>query len=401
MSKNISKIPYGKNVYDSREIKAVVKTLKHSTQMGLAVTNFEKKVSKYFSKRYGLMVNSGSSALILALQVMNFKKGSEVITPCLNFGTAVSSIMLNNLNPILVDCKINSLQIDPDKIENKISSKTKAILVPNLIGNLPDWKKIKKIAKKHKLMIIEDSADTLGGKIDNKPTGIYSDISITSFYGSHTISCAGNGGMFLTNNKNYFTRAKVLRSWGRMSTLIKDSENINRRLGIKLKGFDYDRKFVFSEAGYNFEPSEVGASFGLIQLQKFNKFNNLRNRNFNLHFKFFNKLKKYFIVPKIEKNVKTNFLAYPIILKPNKKFNRKEFQIYLEKNKIQTRPIFSGNILRHPAFNSIVNKKNKLNSFKNSDYIMKYGLLIGCHQGLSLKDISYIHKIILGFKKLI
>ena len=398
--KRLSKIPYGKNVYDQREIKAVIKTLNKSTQMGESVNTFEKKVSKYFSKKFGLMVNSGSSALILALQVMNFKKGSEVLTPCLNFGTAVSSIMLNNLTPILVDCEVSTLQIDLSKIENKITNKTKAMLIPNLIGNIPDWKGIRKIANKYNLMIIEDSADTLGGTIKGRSTGIYSDISITSFYGSHTISCAGNGGMFLTNNKNFFTRAKVLRSWGRMSTMIKDSENIKKRLGIKLKGFDYDKKFVFSEVGYNFEPSEVGASFGLIQLDKFKKFNAMRNKNFNSHYNFFNKLKKYFLVPKISKDVKTNFLAYPIILKEKLGFNRKELQIHLEKNKIQTRPIFSGNILRHPAFSCLINNKNKLNEFKNSDYIMKNGLLIGCHQGLTKKNISQIHSAILSFKKI-
>ena len=139
--------------------------------------------------------------------------------------------------------------------------------------------------------------------------------------------------------------------------------------------------------------------FGLIQLKKFKKFNILRNRNFKLHFNFFKKLKSHFIVPKIEKNVKTNFLAYPLILKNNLNFSRKEIQIYLEKNNIQTRPIFSGNTLRHPAFSSLINKTNKLNSFKNSDYIMKFGLLIGCHQGLKKNDISYIHSKILDFIK--
>ena len=399
MKNKITRIPYGKNVYDGQEIKAVLNTLKKSTQMGKSVENFEQKISKLFSKKFGLMVNSGSSALTLALKVMDFKKDSEVITPCLNFGTAVSSIMLSNLKPIFVDCEIETLQIDIGKIEEKITKKTKALLIPNLIGNLPDWKGIRKLANKYKLMVIEDSADTLGATINNKPSGRFSDISITSFYGSHIISCAGNGGMFLTNNKDYYTRAKVLRSWGRMSTLIKDSENINRRLGIKLKGFDYDRKFVFSEAGYNFEPSEVGASFGLVQLTKFNKFNKLRNRNFKLHCDFFRNIENHFIVPRIEKNIKTNFLAYPIILKNNSGISRKELQIYLEKNNIQTRPIFSGNSLRHPAFSSLINKTNKLNSFKNSDYIMKHGLLIGCHQGLKEKDIAYIHSKILKFIK--
>ena len=307
--------------------------------------------------------------------------------------------MLSNLKPIFIDCDIETLQIDITKIEEKITNKTKALLIPNLIGNLPDWKKIRNIANKHKLIVIEDSADTLGATVNGIPSGKYSDISITSFYGSHIISCAGNGGMLLLNNKTLHDKAKVLRSWGRMSTLMSDSENINRRLKIKLKGFEYDKKFVFSEIGYNFEPSEIGASFGLVQLTKFKHFNELRNRNFELHYNFFKKMSELFIVPKIENNVKTNFLAYPVILRHDIKFSRKEMQVYLEKNNIQTRPIFSGNILRHPAFNSLTSKKNDLNSFKKSDYIMKYGLLIGCHQGLSIKDIGHTHKLILNFIK--
>ncbi len=389
------KITYGKNVYDKSEISSVVKTLKKSTQMGKAVRDFENKISKYFGKKYGLMVNSGSSALMLATNVLNFKKDDEIITPCLNFGTAVSSIILSGAKPILVDVDIDTLQIKTSEIQNKITKKTKAIMIPNLIGNIPNWKEIKRIANKNNLKIIEDSADTLGATINSKPTGSYSDISITSFYGSHIISCAGNGGMFLTNDKKLFQRAKVLRSWGRMSTLYKDSENIKNRLNIKLKGYNYDKKFVFSEVGYNFEPSEIGASFGLVQLKKFNKFNKIRNFNFNLHFNFFSNFKDFFITPKINKNVKTNFLAYPIIIKKNKIFDRKRLQIYLENNKIQTRPIFSGNILRHPAFKKIINKRNKINSFKNSDYVMKNGILIGCHQGLNLQNIKYIHSKIL------
>ena len=283
----ITKISYGKNVYDKKEINAVLKTLKKSTQMGKNVDLFEKKIAKYFSKKYALMVNSGTSALILALKVLDLPKGSEVITPGLNFGTAVSSILLNDLTPVFVDIEIESLQIDVRLIERKINNKTKAILIPNLIGNIPDWFKLNKIAKKYNLKIIEDSADTLGAKIGKRTTGSYSDISITSFYGSHVISCAGNGGIFLTNNKKHYLRSKVLRSWGRASTLIKDSENIKKRLNVKLKGYDFDRKFVFQEVGYNFEPSEIGAAFGLEQLKKFSHFSKIRNSNFNLHKKVF------------------------------------------------------------------------------------------------------------------
>ena len=394
------KISYGKNVYDKKEIDSVLRTLKKGTQMGKNVDRFEKLISKLFKKKYGLMVNSGSSALTLALDLLNLKKNDEIITPCLNFGTAVSAIILANAKPVFVDIDIETLQINIDKLKKKITKFTKAMIIPNLIGNVPNWIEIHKIAKKNKLKIIEDSADTIGATINRKSTSLFSDISITSFYGSHIISCAGNGGMLLTNSKKYLDKAKVLRSWGRESSLLKNSENINNRLNINLKGINFDKKFVFSEIGYNFEPSEIGASFGLEQLKKLKKFQKIRDYNFHLHKKFLSKFKEYFILPRLIYGVKTYLLAYPIIIKKNNKFNKKDFQIYLEKKNIQTRPIFSGNILRHPAFQHLVNKKNKINSFPNSDYIMKNGVLIGCHQGLEKKDIKYIHNQITNFLSL-
>jgi CDP-6-deoxy-D-xylo-4-hexulose-3-dehydrase len=392
-----SQITYGKNVYGSEEINAVLKRIRQTTQMSTSVKAFEKKIAKKFNKKYGIMVNSGSSAIHLGLKILNLKKNSEVIVPCLNFGTAISSLTFCDLKPIFVDVDIKTLQIDANLIEKKINSKTKAIMIPNLIGNIPNWKRIKKIATKHNLKIIEDSADTLGAKIDKKSTGFYSDMSITSFYGSHIISCAGNGGMLMLNNKQNYKKGLILRSWGRLSSTLKNSEDINKRLNINLMGVNYDRKFVFAEQGFNFEPSELGATFGLQQLLKFDKFQKIRNENFNFHHKFFLELKKYFIPVEINKNIITNFLAYPVILKSKIKFNRKKLQVYLEKNNIQTRPIFSGNILRHPGFKNLINKKNKLNSFPGADYIMKNGILIGCHQGLKKNQLIYIHKKILKF----
>lgn len=392
-----SQITYGKNVYGSEEINAVLKRIKQTTQMSTSVKAFEKKIAKKFNKKYGIMVNSGSSAIHLGLKILNLKKNSEVIVPCLNFGTAISSLIFCDLKPIFVDVNIKTLQIDENLIEKKINSKTKAIMVPNLIGNIPNWKRIKKIATKHNLKIIEDSADTLGAKIEKKSTGFYSDMSITSFYGSHIISCAGNGGMLMLNNKQNYKKGLILRSWGRLSSTLKNSEDISKRLNINLMGVNYDRKFVFAEQGFNFEPSELGATFGLQQLLKFDRFQKIRNENFNFHHKFFLELKKYFIPVEINKNIITNFLAYPIILKSKIKFNRKKLQVYLEKNNIQTRPIFSGNILRHPGFKNLINKKNKLNSFPGADYIMKNGILIGCHQGLKKNQLIYIHKKILRF----
>ncbi len=390
------KITYGKNVYGLEEISAVNKRIRETTQMGRDVSSFEKKISKIFKKKFGLMVNSGSSALTLAIKILDFKDGGEIITPCLNFGTAISAILQNNLKPKLVDIKKETLQIDENLIEKYITKKTVGMLIPNLIGNVPNWPKIKKIAKKYNLKLIEDSADTIDAKIKNKTTSFYSDASITSFYGSHIISCAGNGGMLLVNEKKIYERAKILRSWGRLSSVYTSSEKISNRFNFKLDGKYYDNKFVFSEIGYNFEPSEIGASFGIEQLKKFKKFKKIRSINFGLHLKFFSNYKDLFITPKILKYAKTNYLSYPIIIKKNKYFNRNDLQKFLERQNIQTRPIFSGNILRHPAFKSLKQYNNILD-FKMSDYIMEYGILIGIHHGLEKKDLAYVHDKITKF----
>ena len=217
--------------------------------------------------------------------------------------------------------------------------------------------------KKNNLKIIEDSADTVAPKINNLNTSKFSDVTICSFYGSHVISCGGNGGIIMMNNKKLYNNAKILRSWGRSSSTLKNQENIKRRLDIQLDGIQYDRKFVFSGLGYNFEPSEILAAFGLEQLKKFNKFKKVRYDNFLLHQKFFKAFPKIFLPIKIYPDVETQFLAYPIILRENLSFSRKNLQVYLEKNNIQTRPIFTGNSLRHPAFQFLKIKKIIIKNF--------------------------------------
>ena len=388
--KNI-RVPYGMAVHNDEEIRAVTKTLQSSTQMGKNVYLFEKKISKLFDKKYGLMVNSGSSALFLAFRSINFPKGAEVITPVLTFATTVGAMVQNNLIPVFIDVKNTTFCIDENDIEKMISKKTKAICIPNLIGNIPNWIVIKKIAKKYNLLIIEDSADALGSKIKNKSTGFYSDISITSFYGSHIINCAGNGGMVCFNNIKYYNKAKLLRSWGRNSSLFKDSEKIENRFNVKINNNYYDAKFIFSEIGYNFEPSEIGASYGLIQLKKLKKNIKLRQKYFNNHQIYFKKFSEYFILPSQENYVSTGWLAYPLLVKNNSKLSRKEIQIYLEKKNIQTRVVFTGNILRQPAFKAIKCRKTK-KGYPNADNVMKNGFLIAVHHGLTKNMTKHLYK---------
>ena len=397
MNKKMIRVPYGQSVHGSEEINAVLKVLKKSTQMGRNVYEFEKKISKIFEKKYGLMVNSGSSALMLAIEALNFPKGSEIITPTLTFSSTVSCIIKNGHVPVFVDVKEGTYCIDEDKIKSCITSKTKAILAPHLIGNIVNWKNIKKNILKKNILIIEDSADTLGAIYEGKSASTYTDVSITSFYGSHIINCAGNGGMVCFNNKKYYEEAKLLRSWGRSSSLFdENSEKIDNRFNIKLDGINYDKKFVFERIGYNYEPSEIGAAFGLVQLKKLKENIRLRIDNFNNLYKFFLEYNNLFILPKQLDRSKSGWLAFPITIKKNAPFTRTEMQIFLEKRNIQTRVVFTGNILRQPGFKNIKCKKPQ-RSYPESDKVMKGGILLGCHHGMNKLMIGHLKSSIKKF----
>ena len=391
MIKNI-RVPYGLSVHGNEEIKAVTKVLKSSTQMGKNVSSFEKKISKLFEKKYGLMVNSGSSALLLAMETLDFPPGSEIITPALTFSTTVGYIVRNNWIPVFVDVEEGTYCINEKKIKNLITKKTKAVVAPHLMGNIVNWERLAPMLKKKGILIVEDSADTLGATYKNKSTGKYADISITSFYGSHIINCAGNGGMVCFNDKNKYIKAKLLRSWGRSSSLFNEkSERIENRFNIKLDGIPYDKKFVFEKIGHNLEPSELGAAFGLVQLKKLKYNLKEREKNFKLHTKFLNKYKKYFILPKQLPKSRSGWLAYPITITENAPFSRTQMQIFLEKKNIQTRVVFTGNILKQPGFKNIKAKKDN-KGYPEADKVMRNGILIACHHGLTKKMINHLHK---------
>lgn len=383
-------VPYGKTVHGEEEIAAVVAALRTSTQMGKHVMAMEEKVAAVFTKKFGIMLNSGSSANYLAVEILQLPAGSEVITPVLTFATTVAPLVKNNLIPVFVDVEPATFNIDADQVESLITSKTKAMMIPNLLGNLPDWKKLRDIADRHGLIVIEDSADTLGATIGSVSSGSFSDLSTTSFYGSHVINCAGNGGMLCVNDENLAKRAKLLRSWGRSSSLFVESESIENRFNINVDGLDYDAKFLFEALGYNFEPSEIGAAFGLVQLSKLQSNIEKRIQAFAEHIKFFQQYQQWFMLPKQAAESRTGWLAFPLIIKEDAPFTRKELQTFLEKRNIQTRTVFTGNILRQPGFKNIP-RKESATGYPNADRVMKGGMLIGCHHGLSAEMMEYIH----------
>lgn len=383
-------VPYGKTVHGEEEIAAVVSVLRTSTQMGKHVREMEQKVAALFDKKHGIMVNSGSSANYLAIEILALPEGSEVITPALTFSTTVAPLVKNKLIPAFVDVEPGTFNIDANQVEAMITPATKALMIPNLLGNLPDWKMLREIANKHNLIVIEDSCDTLGATINQAPVGQYSDLSTTSFYGSHVINCAGNGGMLCVNDERLAERTKLLRSWGRSSSLFVESEAIENRFDIKVDGIDYDAKFVFEALGYNLEPSEMGAAFGLVQLSKLEQNIIARNQAFDAHLRFFSQYQDWFMLPRQLPNSKTGWLAFAPTIKDSAPFTRKELQIFLEKRNIQTRTVFTGNILRQPGFSKIQRKESS-NGYPNTDQVMRGGILLGCHHGLTPEMMAHIH----------
>ena len=385
---NIDRVPYGLAVHDNEEEEAVLEVIKnHKTIMGDNVKLFEKKVSNLFGKELGVMVNSGSSANLLAMELLDCPKNSEVITPILTFATTLSPILKKELTPVFVDVEPETYIVNIDEIEQAITSKTKALMIPSLLGNVPDLRRLRKIADENNLIFIEDSADTLGATFDNVPTGKFSDISTTSFYGSHIITAAGEGGMICCNNQKWEKRCKILRGWGRTSAL-NESEKIEDRFGIKLNDIPYDSKFIFEEMGYNFLPTEISAAFGLVQLKKLKRFTTIRQTNFNSLYEFFSKI-KFFKLPRQLSEVKTSWLAFPLTISENAPFSRLEIVKFLEMNGIQTRPIFTGNVLKQPAFSKI-NYKNLGKDYEITNYIMENSFLIGCNHGLTENHIEKI-----------
>jgi len=394
---NYIHVPYGKSVHGEEEIEAVVNVLRTSTQMGKNVREMEQKVAALYAKKHGIMVNSGSTALYLAADLLDYEGGAEIITPVLTFSTTVAPLVKKGWLPAFVDVEEGTFNIDVNKVEEMITPKTKAMFIPNLIGNLPDWQELRRIADKHHLFVLEDSADTVGAEIGGSSSGRFTDMSTTSFYGSHVVNAAGNGGMLCVNDDEHLRRGKLLRSWGRSSSLFVESELIENRFNVEVDGIPYDAKFVFEEPGYNVEPSEIGAAFGLVQVGKLPANIDTRIKNYDFMRNFFAQYEEHFILPKQLPDSRTGWLAFPVTIRETAPFIRRDLQIFLEKRNIQTRTVFTGNILRQPGFKNIACKR--VNEYPEADKVMRGGMLLGCHQGLSQEQLDHVCESVRIFMK--
>jgi CDP-6-deoxy-D-xylo-4-hexulose-3-dehydrase len=336
------------------------------------------------------------------MRLLDLPKGSEVITPVLTFSTDVAAIVHVGCVPAFVDVVLDSYQIDLDRIERMITPNTRAMLVPNLLGGAPDWDRLRALADRHGLKLLEDSADTLGCTLRGRPTGERADISITSFSIFHIITCLGNGGMVAVNDETLWDRGLVLRSWGRSSekslhgTLQQQSDG---RFLEDVDGIPYDGMFIFEDVAYGFIPNEAGAAFGHVQLDKLGEFARLRNHVFASHNRFFARHADLFIAPRLLDGVETTWINFPVQLRPETGWSRRALQIHLEAHGIVTRTIFSGNITRQPMMRDVTYRADP-DGYPVADQIMLQGVCLPCHPTMSDDDCAYLYGVIEDFIRL-
>jgi CDP-6-deoxy-D-xylo-4-hexulose-3-dehydrase len=378
------KVWYAPNKFESygeEEIKAVEACLRDGWLAGFGPRSieFEEKIAKRFGKKYGVFVNSGSSACLLAIAALDLPKGCKIITPACTFSTTLAPIIQLGYKPVFCDVDLTSYVPTVEDIIALIDAEVKAIMVPNLIGNKPDWKTLRSELKRigrEDIIVIEDSADTITYTEET-------DVATTSFYASHVITAGGTGGMVMFNDKKHVDRALQYRDWGRMGD---NSEIMDDRFNHSVDGIPYDHKFLYDVLGYNFKCSEMSAAFGLVQLKRFETFENIRRANIE---RYLENLKDVTEIILPDDSIKPNWLAIPLQTE-----RRLELLTFLENNNIQTRVTFAGNVTRHPIY------REYLQPFDNSDAIMKNGFLLGAHHGMTIKDVDYVcDKIKEFFKK--
>ena len=396
------RIDYAGSVHDEREIDAVVEVLRGgptALRIGKNVRAMEQRVAALFAKRRGVMCNSGSSAIYLAIEALDLQPGDEVITGAVTFSTDISPMIRKGVVPVFVDVTPDTYQIDVDAIEAMITPRTKAILTPNLIGNAPDWDVIREIADRHGLKVVEDSCDALGLTLRGTPTGSRADISLTSFALSHIITAAGIGGMVCFDDDELADKALLFRRWGRRSEiqLFGSKKGQGERFFSTIDdGLEYDNIFIFDENGWNFEPSELSAAFGLVQLDKLDDNIARRQRNFEITSSHFARWPELFILPRLTEGVETGWHMFPIIINPESGIRRSEFQQWMEKHGVDTRMVWTGNVTRQPMLRG---KEFRVpeGGLPNADRVMEWGLILPNSHSLDDDDCNYIGECVEAF----
>lgn len=394
-----SMVNYAGRVYDENEMSALVdSSLDFWLTAGRYARQFEEEFARFLGMKYCLITNSGSSANLLAVSALTspklgerrLKPGDEVITTACGFPTTLNPIIQNNLVPVFIDVDLGTYNIQADKIEDAISDKTKAVFIPHTLGNPADLGAIMKAVEKHNLWFIEDNCDALGSKYDGRYTGTFGHISTYSFYPAHHMTM-GEGGAVVTND---FLLKKILlsfRDWGRDCWCETGQDNsCGKRFSWQLGKlpYGYDHKYTYSHIGYNLKVTDMQAAIGVAQLRKLPEFIEKRKHNFALLYNAMKKYDRYLLLPKATVHSEPSWFGFPIVVNADAPFTRTDIVKYLEGNKISTRMLFGGNLLKQPAYNGI--RYRLIGSLENTDMVMNNLFWIGVYPGLTEEMLNYI-----------
>lgn len=372
------RVSYGGAMIGWREVYAILKVILSQGgrrwTIGPESEAFEKELAQTAGMKHAVVVNSGSSALLVAISSLNLPKGSKVIIPALNFPTAYSSLLQAGLVPVVVDCNTNLL-IDFDEVKKAIDKypEIKAVVAVHIAGNSVNLPELRKIIGKR--LIISDNCDGFGSTLNGKFIDTYSDVSCVSFHAAHIIT-TGEGGAILTNNDKIGDRARKKREWGRES----GSDKLTKIKGLPS---DYRERYVYTEIGYNVKPLELQCAMGRVQLKKLQFFKKKRKENYDKLYKLF--LKQYKFIP-IEGSKENCWFGFPFICVG---MSRQTTMEYLESLNIETRTIFSGNVLKHPAYKGT---GIQIGNLPISNIIMESGVFISNHPSLTDKQIEFVGK---------
>ena len=384
--KNKRIIKYGGAVTNLLEERAIIKSIKKSRitrnwQEAEEGKLFSSEAAKFLGVKYGILTNSGSSAGLLALSALEIPRGSEVIISAVTFPTIFNIILQCGLIPVVVDAQVSTYGFDVEDVEKAITKKTRAVIAIHPLGNPVDMPKLMKLVKKYeqKIWVIEDNCDGWGSTIGKKKVGSFGDVSITSFHAAHIVSMGVGGGIF-TNDKRIAQKVRMYRDWGRQA-------DINKSENKKWKTLpqDYNPRFIYEKIGYNFQILELQAAMGRVQLRKIKKIKEARKRNFDYLYKHLAKHKEL-VLPQWLPNADVCWFSFPLTIYGN----RGKLLRHLEKNGIETRPLFSGDITLHPAYRS--SKFRRSGRLSGACEIVDLSFWISCHPSLTKSDLKYIVK---------
>jgi len=409
-------VRYAGAVYDHEEVESMVNSILDGWfGVGKYTHRFEVELSQFLGVKMAVMTNSGSSANLLAVSSLlsnqleedaKLKPGDEVITPALTFPTTLNPLLQNNLVPVLTDVDAGTYNICAQDLETALSNRTRAILVPHILGNPNEMDALVDFAEEHDLFLVEDACEALGSRYDGRYLGSFGSFGTFSFYPAHHIT-TGEGGAIVTNDEELLRIALSMRDWGRACVMAvcnplhcpdrscPKSARYERVVAADDLPEDYDKRYTYTNIGYNLKPTEIQAAMGLAQLKKLPRFIELRKANFRFLHDEMRNYEEFFALPETLPKSNPCWFAFPVTVREHAPFTRKDIVQWLTKHNIEAKMMFAGNILKHPAYKDVDCRVAQ--ELTNSDYIMHNSFFVGVYPGLDEEKMKYVVDVLREF----